>query len=81
MKLEVVILPVSDADRTKRFYASLGWRDDADFVFTEDFRVLQFTPPGSQASIIFGTGVTTASPGRSGACSWPSTTSRRPVTS
>jgi catechol 2,3-dioxygenase-like lactoylglutathione lyase family enzyme len=59
-KLEVTILPVSDADRAKRFYASLGWREDADFVFTEDFRVLQFTPPGSQASIIFGTGVTPA---------------------
>src|SRR5687768_17622043 len=60
MKLEVVILPVSDAERAKQFYASLGWREDADFVFTEDFRVLQFTPPGSEASIIFGTGVTPA---------------------
>jgi catechol 2,3-dioxygenase-like lactoylglutathione lyase family enzyme len=60
MKLEVVILPVSDADRAKQFYGSLGWREDADFVFSEDFRVLQFTPPGSQASIIFGTGVTPA---------------------
>jgi catechol 2,3-dioxygenase-like lactoylglutathione lyase family enzyme len=60
MKLEVAILPVSDADRAKQFYASLGWREDADFVFAEDFRVLQFTPPGSQASIIFGTGVATA---------------------
>jgi catechol 2,3-dioxygenase-like lactoylglutathione lyase family enzyme len=60
VKLEVVIVPVSDADRAKQFYASLGWREDADFVFTEDFRVLQFTPPGSQASIIFGTGVTPA---------------------
>ena len=59
-KLEVAILPVADAERTKRFYASLGWREDADFVFTDDFRVLQFTPPGSQASIIFGTGVTPA---------------------
>jgi catechol 2,3-dioxygenase-like lactoylglutathione lyase family enzyme len=59
-KLEVTILPVSDAERAKRFYASLGWREDADFIFTEDFRVLQFTPPGSQASIIFGTGVTPA---------------------
>ena len=63
LKLEVVILPVSDAERTKRFFASLGWREDADFVFTEDFRVLQFTPPGSQASIISGTGVTAAAPG------------------
>ena len=59
-KLEVTILPVSDAERAKQFYASLGWREDADFVFTEDFRVLQFTPPGSEASIIFGTGVTPA---------------------
>jgi predicted enzyme related to lactoylglutathione lyase len=62
-KLEVAILPVSDADRAKQFYASLGWREDADFIFSEDFRVLQFTPPGSQASIIFGTGVTAAVPG------------------
>jgi catechol 2,3-dioxygenase-like lactoylglutathione lyase family enzyme len=66
MKLEVVILPVSDAERTKQFYATLGWREDADFVFAEDFRVLQFTPPGSQASIIFGTGVTNAIPGSGG---------------
>jgi catechol 2,3-dioxygenase-like lactoylglutathione lyase family enzyme len=60
MKLEVVIVPVSDAERTKRFYASLGWREDADFVFSETLRILQFTPPGSQASIIFGNGVTPA---------------------
>jgi catechol 2,3-dioxygenase-like lactoylglutathione lyase family enzyme len=65
-KLEVVILPVSDAERAKQFYASLGWREDADFVFTDDFRVLQFTPPGSDASIIFGTGVTSAVPGTGG---------------
>jgi catechol 2,3-dioxygenase-like lactoylglutathione lyase family enzyme len=65
-KFEVAILPVADAERTKQFYASLGWREDADFVFTEDFRVLQFTPPGSQASIIFGTGVTPAIPGAGG---------------
>ena len=58
LKLEVVIIPVSDAERTKQFFASLGWREDADFVITEDLRVLQFTPPGSEASIIFGTGVT-----------------------
>ena len=62
-KLEVVVVPVSDADRAKRFYASLGWREDADFVISDDYRVLQFTPPGSQASIIFGTGVTAAVPG------------------
>jgi catechol 2,3-dioxygenase-like lactoylglutathione lyase family enzyme len=66
LRLEVVILPVSDAGRAKEFYASLGWREDADFVFSEDFRVLQFTPPGSQASIIFGTGVTSAVPGSGG---------------
>jgi catechol 2,3-dioxygenase-like lactoylglutathione lyase family enzyme len=66
MKLEVVILPVSDAERSKQFYASLGWREDADFPISEDLRVLQFTPPGSQASIIFGTGVTSAIPGSTG---------------
>ena len=66
MKLEVVILPVSDAGRTKRFYASLGWREDADFVLSEELRILQFTPPGSTASIIFGTGVKPATAGSSG---------------
>ncbi len=65
LKLEVVILPVSDADRAKQFYASLGWREDADFPIAEGFRILQFTPPGSPASIIFGTGVTKAVPGGS----------------
>jgi catechol 2,3-dioxygenase-like lactoylglutathione lyase family enzyme len=62
MKLEVVKIPVSDVDRAKRFYASLGWREDIDFV-NGDFRAVQFTPPGSQASIHFGKGVTTAAPG------------------
>jgi catechol 2,3-dioxygenase-like lactoylglutathione lyase family enzyme len=62
-KLEVVVVPVSDADRAKRFYASLGWREDADFRIRADYRVLQFTPTGSQASIIFGTGVTAGQPG------------------
>ena len=57
---------MSDAERAKQFYASLGWREDADFAVSEDFRVLQFTPPGSQASIIFGTGVTPAIPGSAG---------------
>jgi catechol 2,3-dioxygenase-like lactoylglutathione lyase family enzyme len=66
VKLEVVMMPVSDAERAKQFYASLGWREDADFIFTEDFRVLQFTPPGSQASIIFGTGVTPAAAASAG---------------
>jgi pimeloyl-ACP methyl ester carboxylesterase len=50
LKLEVVVLPVSDADRAKQFHASLGWREDADFVISEDYRVLQFTPPGSPTS-------------------------------
>lgn len=62
-KLEVVIVPVSDVDRAKRFYLGLGWRLDADFTFPGDLRALQLTPPGSQASIIFGKGVTPASPG------------------
>jgi catechol 2,3-dioxygenase-like lactoylglutathione lyase family enzyme len=60
-KLEVVTLPVSDVDRAKQFYASLGWREDADFPIRDDFRVVQMTPPGSPASIIFGTGVVAAS--------------------
>jgi hypothetical protein len=64
VKLEVVIVPVSDVDRAKHFYASLGWRLDADFAVSGDFRVVQFTPPGSEASIIFGTGVTSAAPAR-----------------
>ena len=63
LKLEVVVLPVADADRAKAFYASLGWREDADFATGPDFRVLQFTPPGSETSVIFGTGVTSAAPG------------------
>ena len=56
MKLEVVVIPVSDVDRAKRFYGGLGWRLDADFVTGDEFRVVQFTPPGSPCSIIFGTG-------------------------
>src|SRR3712207_3603360 len=63
MGLEVVTVPVSDVDRAKRFYTALGWREDADFPIREDFRVVQMTPPGSAASIIFGTGVTAAAPG------------------
>jgi len=62
-KLEVVVLPVSDVDRAKRFYQELGWREDGDFVVDENFRVVQMTPPGSPASIIFGKGVTDAAPG------------------
>jgi catechol 2,3-dioxygenase-like lactoylglutathione lyase family enzyme len=63
MKLEVVVIPVSDADRAKRFYGSLGWRLDADFPVGDAFRVVQFTPPGSPSSIHFGKGVTSAAPG------------------
>jgi catechol 2,3-dioxygenase-like lactoylglutathione lyase family enzyme len=65
-KLEVLVLPVSDVDRAKRFYASLGWREDADFPIRDDFRVIQMTPPGSSTSIIFGTGVSAAEPGSAG---------------
>jgi catechol 2,3-dioxygenase-like lactoylglutathione lyase family enzyme len=63
MKLEVVVIPVSDVDRAKRFYESLGWRLDADFATGDDFRVIQFTPPGSPCSVIFGKGVASAAPG------------------
>ena len=63
MKLEVVVVPVSDVDRAKEFYQGLGWRLDADFATGKDFRVVQLTPPGSQCSIIFGTGITSAAPG------------------
>jgi len=63
MKLEVVVIPVSDVERAKRFYGGLGWRLDADFVVGDMFRVVQFTPPGSPSSIHFGTGVTSAVPG------------------
>jgi catechol 2,3-dioxygenase-like lactoylglutathione lyase family enzyme len=63
IRLEVVVLPVSDVDRAKEFYVGLGWRLDADFVDGDDFRVVQLTPPGSPCSIIFGTGITTAAPG------------------
>ena len=63
IKLEVVVLPVSDVDRAEDFYKKLGWRLDADFVASADFRVVQLTPPGSPASVIFGTGVTSAAPG------------------
>ena len=62
-KLEVVVIPVSDVDRAKDFYAGLGWRLDADFVTGPEFRVVQLTPPGSACAIIFGTGLTTAAPG------------------
>ena len=63
MKLEVVTLPVADVDRAKSFYASLGWRLDADIVAGDNFRVVQFTPPHSACSVAFGKGVTTGPPG------------------
>jgi catechol 2,3-dioxygenase-like lactoylglutathione lyase family enzyme len=63
LKLEAVVIPVSDVDRAKAFYAGLGWRPDADFAFDNGFRVVQFTPPGSPASVQFGSGITTAEPG------------------
>jgi catechol 2,3-dioxygenase-like lactoylglutathione lyase family enzyme len=62
-KLEVVIIPVSDVDRAKRFYGSIGWRLDADFASDDGWRAVQMTPPGSPCSVIFGKGVTTAAPG------------------
>jgi catechol 2,3-dioxygenase-like lactoylglutathione lyase family enzyme len=63
MKIEVVVLPVADVDRAKRFYKGLGWREDADFSAGDDFRVVQLTPPGSPCSIHFGKGLTAAAPG------------------
>ena len=63
MKLEVVIIPVSDVDRAKAFYEKLGFRLDGDFVVDEKLRLVQVTPPRSEASIIFGKGVTSAKPG------------------
>jgi catechol 2,3-dioxygenase-like lactoylglutathione lyase family enzyme len=63
MKLEVLVIPVSDVDRSKAFYEKLGFRLDIDYAANEDFRVLQFTPPGSDASIIFGKGITSAKRG------------------
>ena len=63
MKLEIVVIPVSDVDRAKRFYVGLGWRLDADFDNGKDHRVIQFTPPGSGCSVIFGRNVTAAAPG------------------
>src|ERR1700688_2835596 len=63
MKFEVVVIPVSDVDRAKEFYLRLGWRLDADYDSGKEFRVIQFTPPGSGCSIIFGKNVTAAAPG------------------
>jgi len=63
LKFEVVVIPVSDVDCAKKFYAGLGWRLDADYASGDDYRVIQFTPPGSACSIIFGKNVTAAAPG------------------
>jgi catechol 2,3-dioxygenase-like lactoylglutathione lyase family enzyme len=63
MKLELIVLPVSDVDRAKAFYRSAGFREDLDYAAGDDFRVVQLTPPGSEASITFGTGLTAALPG------------------
>jgi catechol 2,3-dioxygenase-like lactoylglutathione lyase family enzyme len=63
MKFEIVVIPVSDVDRAKEFYGRLGWRLDADYDSGKDFRVIQFTPPGSGCSVIFGKNVTAAAPG------------------
>jgi catechol 2,3-dioxygenase-like lactoylglutathione lyase family enzyme len=63
MKFEIVVIPVSDAERAKEFYTKLGWRLDADYDSCKDFRVMQFTPPGSGCSVIFGKNVTAATPG------------------
>lgn len=63
MAIEVVVIPVSDVDRAKRFYGDLGWRLDIDYTAGNDYRVIQFTPPGSGCSIIFGKNVTAAAPG------------------
>ena len=62
-KLEVVVLPVSDVDKTKAFYRALGWREDGDFSSGDRFRIVQMTPPGSPTSVLFGKGVTDAAPG------------------
>ena len=63
MKLEALVIPVSDVDRAKQFYTNLGWRLDADFPFDNGFRVVQFTPPGSGCSVQFGAKITSAAPG------------------
>jgi catechol 2,3-dioxygenase-like lactoylglutathione lyase family enzyme len=66
LKLEVVIIPVADVERAKRFYGGLGWRLDADLAGADDFRVIQFTPPGSLCSIQFGKGITPGAPAAPG---------------
>src|SRR5271170_1034816 len=63
LKLKALVIPVSDVDRAKQFYANLGWRLDADFAFDNGFRIVQFTPPGSGCSVQFGSNITPAAPG------------------
>jgi catechol 2,3-dioxygenase-like lactoylglutathione lyase family enzyme len=63
MKLEIVIVPVSDVDRAKQFYKASGFREDADIVISDDYRIVQLTPPGSECSMIIGDGITSAMPG------------------
>jgi catechol 2,3-dioxygenase-like lactoylglutathione lyase family enzyme len=63
MRIEVIVLPVTDIDRAKRFYAALGWNLDIDAATGDDFRIVQFTPPGSACSVMFGKGITNAAPG------------------
>jgi predicted enzyme related to lactoylglutathione lyase len=63
MKLELLVIPVSDVDRAKRFYSDLGWRLDIDFVSGDDYRVVQFTPHASESSVMFGKNITSARPG------------------
>jgi catechol 2,3-dioxygenase-like lactoylglutathione lyase family enzyme len=79
MKLEVVIVPVSDVDGSKRFSETLGFRLDVDYSAGEDFRVAQFTPPGSECSIIIGKGITSAAPGSLQDLQLTVSTSRRPA--
>jgi catechol 2,3-dioxygenase-like lactoylglutathione lyase family enzyme len=81
MKLEVVVVPVSDVDRAKDFYKRLGFREDIDYVGGDGYRVVQLTPPGSACSIIFGKGSPPLGRARSTAWSWRCPTSTRPVTS
>src|SRR5436853_4388181 len=79
MKLEVEIIPVSDVERSKRFYKRLGWRFDDDVSPFDGVRIVQFTPPGSACSVTFGKGITAAAPG-SAEVHWSSPTSKRPMT-
>ena len=80
MKLEVLFIPISDVDRAKHFYEKLGFRLDIDFA-NEDFRVIQFTPPGSKASIIFGKGITSAQLPLQQHCGEPTRQGARPTRS